>query len=497
MSGDAKRAFFEKIGYTPHAQQWLYHDSKARFRVPVCGRRFGKSTMAGRDLEPHLFTHGKRYWIVGPTYDLAEKEFRVVWDDLIVGQAFGREKQVKKAYNKKQGDMYIQFPWKTRVEVRSADHPEFLVGEALDGAVMSEAAKQKKETWERFIRPSLADKRGWATFPTTPEGQNWLYDVWMLGLDDKYPDFESWRFPSWANSAVYPGGKEDPEILLLKQTTTLEWFEQEIGADFTSFVGKIFPEFDETKHVKGHEFNPAWPNYMAFDWGYTNPMACVEFQVSPKDEIFIWREHYKSYTLLEDYVEQLKNREQPEGYRLDGAFGDAADPEAAAYVSQHLVACLADPEAKTNWRDGIDLIRSFMKDRPYDSLIVVDEYGTPALELPGFYIDPVCMHTVKEFNNYRSKAPVKGQNVPELGQKVSDHTIDAVRYALVHLYRLGVQHHLNEVYTGDYHGRTIIQGSIITKEPPQLPAGRQTPSGGSDLVLSPSAGGYFTRDKVL
>jgi hypothetical protein len=100
---------------------------------------------------------------------LAEKEFRVVWDDLIVKLALGKDKRIRKAYNKKQGDMYIQFPWGTRLEVRSADHPELLVGEALDGAIISEAAKQKKETWERFIRPSLADRRGWASFPTTPE----------------------------------------------------------------------------------------------------------------------------------------------------------------------------------------------------------------------------------------------------------------------------------------------------------------------------------------
>jgi len=496
MPGNAKRTFFEKIGYTPHPQQWLYHDSKARFRVPVCGRRFGKSTMAGRDLEPSLFLHNKRFWIVGPTYDLAEKEFRVVWDDLIVGQAFGREKRVKKAYNKKQGDMYIQFPWGTRLEVRSADHPEFLVGEALDGAVMSEAAKQKKETWERFIRPSLADKRGWATFPTTPEGQNWLYDVWLLGQNPDKPLYESWRFPSWANTAVYPDGREDAEIIDLKDNTTEEWFEQEIGADFTSFVGKIFPEFDETRHVKKHVFNPEWKNYIAFDWGYTNPLAAVEFQVDPWDRIWVWREHYKSFTLLEEHIRILKDRPQPEGYRLDGAFGDAADPEAAAYVSQHLVACLADTEAKANWRDGIDLMRSFMRDRPNPGgLLIIDEYGTPAEEQPGFYVDHSCRHTIKEINNYRSKEPVKGQNVPEFGHKVQDHTIDALRYALMHLYKLGVQHHLNEVYRPDWAGRTVIPGSVITEDPPALVAGRPSPTPQSDLVLTPGAGGYFTRSK--
>src|SRR3954470_14634022 len=168
MATGSYAAFFRKIKYDPHPKQWLYHNSPARFRVPVCGRRFGKSTMAGRDVEPQLFVPKKRFWIVGPTYDLGEKEFRVIWDDLIIRKQLGRDKRVKKAYNKRSGDMYIEFPWGTRLEVRSATHPETLVGEGLSGAIMSEAAKHTKVTWERYIRPALADKRGWATFPTTP-----------------------------------------------------------------------------------------------------------------------------------------------------------------------------------------------------------------------------------------------------------------------------------------------------------------------------------------
>ena len=40
--GVSKRALFQKIGYQPHAEQLLFHDSKARFRMSNCGRRFGK-----------------------------------------------------------------------------------------------------------------------------------------------------------------------------------------------------------------------------------------------------------------------------------------------------------------------------------------------------------------------------------------------------------------------------------------------------------------------
>jgi hypothetical protein len=440
-----KRTYFAQVGYQPHAKQWLYHDSSARFRFPNCGRRFGKSTMAGRDLSPRLFEPKRMFWIVGPTYDLGEKEFRVIWDDLIVKQQLGRDRRVKKSYNKKQGSMWIEFPWQTRLEVRSADHPENLVGEALDHVIMSEAAKHREDTWERFIRPALADRRGSADFPTTPEGFNWLWKMWMLGKDQSFPEYESWKFPSWDNLAVYPGGRQDPEILLLERTMSPEAFAQEIGADFGAFVGKIYPEWDADRHVKNVPFIPGLPNFIAFDWGYTNPLAAIEFQVTPDDRVRIWREHYRAYTTLPEHIQILKNRDQPEGYHLDMAFGDAADPEAAITVSTSLVPCLAMPEAKENWREGIDLVRGFMRERP--SSTIIDEYGTPAPGDVGLSVDFSCKNTIHEFNNYKAPGSVKGRNVPEMGNKVEDHAMDATRYGLVHVFKFGAgASSMQEVY---------------------------------------------------
>ncbi len=435
----SKSAFFKKIGYEPHSGQIEFHQSGARFRLANCGRRYGKSTMAGKDLEPKLFLPNKLFWIVGPVYSLAEKEFRVIWQDLIINQKLGRDKRIKKAYSPKQGNMFIEFPWGTKVECKSADHPENLVGDALDHVIMSEAAKHQKDTWERFIRPALADKRGGADFPTTPEGYNWLYELWMFGQNPEFPDYESWRFPSWDNHNVYPNGEDDPEIKLLRKTMSPEAFAQEIGADFGSFVGKIYPEWDVSTHVRHVPFHPEWPNYIAFDWGYTNPLAAIEFQISPDDRIYVWREHYKSFTRVEDHCEQLKAREQPRGYHLDLAFGDAADPEAAATVSEKLVSCYALPEAKVNWREGIDLVRSFMNREEKE-----DEYGGPVY-FPAFFVDFSCANTIKEFNNYKSPNSVNGKNVQEIGAKHDDHAMDAIRYGLVHIYKLGATYHLTDV----------------------------------------------------
>jgi Terminase large subunit, T4likevirus-type, N-terminal len=443
----SKDKYFELIGYKPHEKQRLFHDSKARFKIPVCGRRFGKTYMGAREVEPILMVPNKRVWICGPTYDLGEKEFRVIWQDMIVKLGLGREKAVKRAFNKRAGDMYIEFPWNTRLEVRSADRPENLVGDALDYVIMSEAAKHTKETWDRYIRPALADRRGSATFSTTPEGQNWIHDLWQLGRNPLFEEYESWRFPSWENLHIYPGGRNDSEILLQERTMPHEWFLQEIAADFTSFMGKIYSEWDEVTHVKPHKYNPMWKNYIAFDWGFVNPMAAVEFQVDPMDRVHVWRLHYKVHTRLEVFLQDMRERTQPPGYKIDLCFGDAADPEATATVCAKFAPCISKPESKTNWREGIDLVKQFLSTR---TVGVADEFDTP-LDEPWLFVDPSCGDLIREFNNYRAAAPSTGKNnrnPREDAQKYDDHALDALRYGLMHIFKLGCTMSLADILSG-------------------------------------------------
>ena len=398
------------------------------------------SLMVARDLEPYLLQPNKHYWIVGPTYDLAEKEFRVIWRDMIIGLKLGKDPGIDKVYNKRGGTMFINFKrWNTLLEVKSAQNPENLVGESLDKVIMSEAAKHTKETWDRYIRPALGDRRGGADFVTTPEGFNWLYDEWMHGQDPSFIDYDSWKFPSWMNTVIFPGGEQDPEIQLLRRTMSPSAFTQEIGADFGSFVGKIYGDWDVSKHVKPHTYRPDWPNYIAFDFGFTNPTAAIEFQVSPRDEIFIWREYYKSFTRLETVLSDLKSREQPPGYHINLTFGDAADPEAIESINEHFAPCVGDPNAKTNWRDGIDLVNSFLMRDDGE-----DEFGGPLQSVPALFVDPTCLNTISEFNNYRADPKSNGTNTAESARKQDDHAMDAIRYGLVHIYKLGAVYSLSD-----------------------------------------------------
>ena len=76
-------------------------------------RRFGKSRMAAAEVEPKIMEPGTRGWIVGPEYKVGEKEFRYIWDDLVIKMKLGAAKGAlrRKAYNVRTGEMYIETGW--------------------------------------------------------------------------------------------------------------------------------------------------------------------------------------------------------------------------------------------------------------------------------------------------------------------------------------------------------------------------------------------------
>jgi phage terminase large subunit len=218
---------------------------------------------------------------------------------------------------------------------------------------------------------------------------------------------------------------------------------QEIAAEFTAFVGKIYPDFSDKTHVKQFEYNPMWKNYIAFDFGYVNPLAAIEFMVDPWDNIWIWREHYKSKMTNEQHIRALIARPNPPGYHLDLAFGDAADPEAVEYISQHYYPCIADPLSKSNWRDGVDLVNQFVRLQ----VVGVDDDTGDLIEEPKLFVHPNCPETIREFNNYKSPSPTRGKNpraAREMGLAIDDHAMDAIRYGIMHIFKLGLHGNLGE-----------------------------------------------------
>lgn len=292
-----KDLYFEKTGYTPHKGQEQIHYTPSRFRVVSNGRRWGKTFMGAKEVEPCAFSMsaitGKPQigWIVGPNYADAEKEFRIVYDTL---RSFGVDKHsLKFVNNPDNGSMHIKTNWGFELLCRSAGHPETLVGEGLDFVLMVEAGRHRRRTWGQYLRPALSDKRGWAIFSGVPEGRSensLLYALWSRGQDLRYPQWRSWRMPSWTNNIVFPGGRQDPEILEAESDLTVDEFNRQYGAQFVEKTGAVMQEWDDEIHLRNLQYNPGWPVYGAVDYGFTNPFVWLWIQVDEFANVYVIRE---------------------------------------------------------------------------------------------------------------------------------------------------------------------------------------------------------------
>lgn len=436
MSAIDQNILFEKIGYKPHSsEQASFHNSRARFRIPCCGRRWGKSQAAGHEMTKKMFVPRSVNWIIGPKYVLGEKEFRVVWNDF---KKLGLLNQCTTHYNIDQGRMDIYFPeLDSLLQVKSAERPDSLVGEGIDHVCMSEAAKHNRSTWEMYVRPALADKKGTADFPSTPQGFNWYKGLYDLGENEEFDDYQAWRFPSWTNPVIFPGGYDDPEIQELKSKVSDMYFRQEIGAEFAAFEGQIYPEFNEDVHVREFEYQPLWKNWWTLDFGYVDPFVCLDIMVDEMKRVWVWREYQVSYQATFQHGLILKNRENPNGFHVDAITADPRGADEIATLVPILGSILAN-SAQVGWTAGVEEIKRALK---------VREDG-----LPGLIIHPRCIHLIRQMKNLRKKTVGEDRNEKPGQHDYDDHGCDALRYFFTEYFVLGASTSLKDVYNAPYRG---------------------------------------------
>ncbi len=426
-----KDRFWPALKYRPNPPQVLIHGSPSRNRVSAAGRRVGKSTAGGHELIPeafraymtrqHLEETGNRmeYWIVGPGYVDSEKEFRVFYNDCKRLQLpFDKPGTY---YDTRSGDMTVSL-WEGRflVTAKSSVHPERLVGEGLHGAIMAEAAKMKESTWSKYVRPTLADFRGWTLFNSTPEGKNWFYEMWNQGQDPAFEDWWSIRAPSWANTAVFPGGRQDREILSLEQELTSEMFNQEIGASFSEYAGRVFGAWDEEIHVGDFEYRSDLPVHIATDYGWTNPNVALFLQVDEFNQVWILDCYYERHRSADEMADDLIERFGPQVDRARTLFPDPEDPSSSYTLSSRLK-LVAQGNTGGPIKDRLELIRRWLKEEnthlPYDH----------PERRPRLHVNRRCRQMIREMDAYRYPERANEVNgAPENPMKKDDHTPEAL-----------------------------------------------------------------------
>ena len=355
-------------------------------------------------------------WIVGPTMDLAEKEFRIAWK-LIV------DKNYIPVRRKSERELFIQCENGSMVECRSEDQPDQLIGEGLDLVIMAEAARLKLRTWDQHIRPALADRLGRALFSSTPRGFNWFYDFFNRGQspDPVWKDWESWQFASAVNPLLQPS-----EIADAKATSSPEAYAQEWEAKFIAYGGLVFPEFSNELHVKSISFLQDAKTFLWIDPGSTAPYAVLLGQITADEEVRVLDEIYVTQKTSEQVIDlaEVKWAE----YLTDSSgfirndLDVVIDKSAAEAAATWRIRGYGAHGEKPTIRKGIEVHHNFLRDpnRSVDDDIV-----------PRIAFSPRCFNAIKEHGLYHYPDNARKRvetNPTENPVDVDNHTIDALRY---------------------------------------------------------------------
>lgn len=421
-----KDKWFEATGYRPHPGQSLVHYDNTRHRVLCNGRRWGKSLFGGKEIESTAFIRNyigqpMRGWIIGPNYTDAEKEFRVIYNTF---KALGIDTISNKfVSNVENGNMHIETSWGWDLQCRSAQKPDSLVGEGLDFVLLAEAGRHSKKTFTEYVRPALSDKRGFSMMSGVPEDvadTNLLYWAYNRGQDEAFSQWQSWQLPSWTNTHVFPGGRDDPEIIEAASDLTDDEFRRQYGGEFVLKRGRVMKEWDDDKHVVDVKYRRDWPLYAAVDFGYTNDWVWLWIQVDPlENRTYVIGEKRWKFTDTEMIAKEMA--QSPLISNCLGIYVDPSSPDDAAILRRHLgVGTRANTGGEIRLR--LQLIRSALKTRPEH---LPEDHPE---RLPNLMVDRSCDRLIWEMREgYRWHENRGGEkNVSEIPQDDNNHGPEAL-----------------------------------------------------------------------
>jgi len=383
------------------AQQTVAESTK-RFRTLITGRRFGKTTLAIREMARYASKPNRTVWYVAPSYRMAKG---IVWRKLK-----HRLQDLRWIDKVNESELTIYLKNGSEIALKGAENADSLRGRAIDFLVMDEFADIDSEAFYEVLRPTLADTQGHALFTGTPKGiGNWSYDIYQMALEDP-EHWASWQFTTLDGGFVSADEIEEARKLLDART-----FQQEFEATFVTAGNRVWYAFDRVHNVQ--EYRGAPPQQLAIGMDFNiDPMSAVIFvregdHVWATDEI----EMYSSNTA--EMVAEIRNRypnirperitvyPDPASRQRKTSAGGVTDLS----ILQNAGFVVKAPNAHNPVRDGVNAVNSML---------------CSAGGLRRFSVDPSCKRLIEclERHNYKP-----GTTVPDKDSGY-DHLTDAARY---------------------------------------------------------------------
>ena len=143
-----------------------------RFKVAICGRRFGKTYLAIREMCYRAKDPDQNVWYITSSYRAAKM---IVWKPLK-----NKLLDLKWVAKINESELSIELKNGSTISLKGADNYDSLRGSSISYVVLDEVSEIPPNAWTEVIRPALADQQGGALFIGTPQGKgNWSYDLFQ------------------------------------------------------------------------------------------------------------------------------------------------------------------------------------------------------------------------------------------------------------------------------------------------------------------------------
>lgn len=303
-----------KFDVSLHPKQGLVFHDPSRFKVMVCGRRFGKTQTLKAEILREAFSKANQVvWYVAPTYKQAK---RLMWEEL--------KKSIPPAFikHKSEVDLIINLWNGSQIALFGVDKPDGLRGSGINLLCMDEYQDFRPGIFDDVLYPLIVDRRGRVVVAGTPKSYNLLYELYMRGFDPiwRKKGWRSWQFVT-ADNPFIPRDEIEQAAMNLDPKS----FKQEFLASFEGMEGKVYYAFERARHAKDHLlFNPFLPIWIGQDFNI-NPMSTVILQPQPNGQIWVVDELYLKDTSTHELAEALENKFfRPELKRLVEVYPDPA-----------------------------------------------------------------------------------------------------------------------------------------------------------------------------
>ena len=290
----------QEIDYKPRDQIRAFHDRKERFAIIVAHRRFGKTVAAINDLIRSCFEIDRpnvRVAYIAPYLSQAKA---VAWDYAL---EFTRDiPEIKVNHS----ELRIDFLNGARFRLFGADNYNAMRGLYFDAVVLDEMADFPASAWSNVIRPALADRRGSATFISTPKGKNEFWELWHEAQDD----------PNWFTAMLKASDTsilDQEELDEARRTMGDDRYEQEFECSFEAaiqgaFYAKEMKEATEDGRITRVPYDRAASVITAWDLGIGDSTA-IWFAQFVGQEIRVIDYYESSGVGLDHYAKVLLDKD--------------------------------------------------------------------------------------------------------------------------------------------------------------------------------------------